>query len=297
VPGPRMMVDPPRFTPSQFGLLTVAELRGDGESHWQNGVTFETRCANLTASSGTTYDECIAVTGVGSPSPPPAKADNTNLRYRGATPFAVYAEFDCSTVGLDGARDQAADALERAESWQIERAFWTGQAAGTNNIAFPHLAHAGAEIVDAQQILLQTAVVTGGGPYPAAQALGVLEQRLADCHNGQGVIHVPPKALPRLEQTDSVERRGAGLQTTNGNLLAVGNGYPGTGPSGGAASDAEAWMFATGPLFVYRSQPRVLGYGAESFDRSENTIKLLAERTVVAGWDCCHFAVLVYLAA
>lgn len=297
MPGPRLIVDPPRFTPSAFGLLSVAELRGEGDQHWLNGVTFRTRCANLNAAQGTTYDECIAVTGTGAAPPSPPKADNTNLRWRGATPWTIYAEFDCSPVGMDQAENDAAEALDRSESWQLERAFWTGQAAGQNNIAFPHLAHSGAEILDSQQVLLQSPVVTGGGPYPIQQALGVLEQRLGDCHGGAGVIHIPPKVMPRLAGAMGVERRGAGLMTSNGNQLAVGNGYPGSSPLGQATDDTSAWIYATGPVFVYRSRPRILNFGAETIDRSENTVKLLAERTVVAGWDCCHFAVLVNLAA
>src|SRR5215218_4342124 len=194
--GPRKLVDGPRFTPSTYGLLSVAELRGaDGDDHWQNGITFETGCLTTTPTNATTYDECMAVTGVGAPSPPPAKADNTNYRWRAAMPFTVYAQFDCSAVGLDQATNKAEEALTRGEAWQIERAFWTGQAAGTSNIAFPHLAHSAAEIVDTQGILLQSPAVTGvsgypasAGPWPIAQGVGILEKLLADCANGVGVV-------------------------------------------------------------------------------------------------------------
>jgi hypothetical protein len=249
----------------------------------------------VTANTATTFDECIAVTGAGSPSPPPAKADNTATRWRGATPFTVYAQFDCSPVGLDRARDKAEEALARGESYQIERAFWTGQAAGTNNIAFPHLAHTGQEIPDAQGILLQSPVVTGGGAYPITQGLGVLEGLMADCLNGQGVVHVPPRVLPKLAGAMAVTARGGTLTTSNGNLIAVGNGYPGTSPLGQAAATGEAWIYGTGPVVVYRSEPQFSRYGAETLDRTENTIRLLAERTALVAWDCCHFAVLINL--
>jgi hypothetical protein len=303
VAGPRKLVDGPRFTPSTYGLLSVAELRGgDGDDHWQNGITFETGCLTTTPTNATTYDECIAVTGVGSPSPPPAKADNTASRWRGATPFTVYAQFDCSPVGLDRARDKAEDALARNESWQIERAFWTGQAAGINNIAFPHLAHSAAELSDAQGILLQSPAVTGvggypatSGPWPIAQGLGILEQLLADCANGQGVVHVPAKVLPKLAGAMAVTQRGGTITTSNGNLLAVGNGYPGTGPGGQTTTQDAAWIYATGPVVVYRGQPQFSRFGADTLDRSENTIRLLAERTALVAWDCCHFAVQVSL--
>jgi hypothetical protein len=292
-------VDPPPFTPSPYGLLSVAEVRGDGDAHWQNGITYTTRCPNLNALQGTTFDECIAVTGVGSPSPPPAKADNTNLLHRGATPVTVYAEFDCAPVGLEGARDAAREALEQSESWQLERALWTGQAAGVANIAFPHLAHGGAAVLDAQGVTLQSPVVTGGGPYPIQQGLGLLEELLGNCLNGQGVIHVPVRAIPVLDARSGggLSSRGGVLQTANGNRIAAGNGYPGTSPLGVAPGTGEAWIYATGPVVVYRGPVRVLNWGADVFDRAENTMRLLAERTVLAAWACCHAGVLINLTA
>jgi hypothetical protein len=304
VAGPRSLVDEPRSTPSSYGLLSVAELRGgDGDPHWQNGIQFETQCPSLAAATATTFDECIAVTGVGAPSPPPSKADNTFYRWRAAMPFTVYAQFDCSMVGLDQATNKAEEALTRGEAWQIERAFWTGQAAGTNNIAFPHLAHSAAEIVDSQGILLQSPAVTGvsgypanAGPWPIAQGVGILEKLLADCANGVGVVHVPPQVIPKLAGVMGISQRGPVLYTSNGNQLAIGNGYPGTGPGGGTLGQDAAWIFATGPVVVYRGPVRVLS-SPEAFDRSENTVRLQAERTVLAAWDCCHFAVQINLTA
>ena len=303
MPGPRQQVDGPRYVPGTFGLLSVAELRGGEGDHWENGISFETGCLSATPSSSTTFDECIAVTGIGSPSPPPAKADNTSNRWRGATPFTIYAEFDCSPVGLAQADRKAQEVLARNESYQIERAFWTGQAAGVNNIAFPHLAHSAAEITDAQGILLQSPAVTGvggfpatAGPWPIQQGLGILEQLLGDCLNGQGVIHVPPRVLPKLAGAMAVTARGGTLMTSNGNLLAVGNGYPGTGPGGQTTTQDAAWIFGTGPVVVYRGPVRFIA-GAEAFDRSENTLRLLAERTALVAWDCCHFAVQINLTA
>lgn len=304
--GPRKLVDGPRFTPSAYGLLSVAELRGNeqGDTHWQNGVTFETTCPNLNASTATTFDECIAVTGVGAPSPPPAKADNTNQVWRGATPFTIYAEFDCSAVGLAAAESKARDALAIQASWQIERALWTGQAAGVNNIAFPHLAHAGQAVLDAQGITLQSPAVTGvggypggGGPWPVAQGVGILEKLMADCLNGVGVVHVPVQVLPELTKAMAVTVRGQSYYTPNGNQLAVGNGYPGTGPAGQAPNQDTAWIFGTGPVVVYRGEPRVIDYGPEAFDRAENTMRLLAEQTCLAAWSCCQFAVQLTLTA
>src|SRR5690606_33000359 len=116
---------------------------------------------------------CLTVTGTGAPPAPAAKTDNTDQTFRGATPFTVYAEFDCSPVGLGDAQTVAAEALARVEAQQVEAAFRTGTAGGVT-VTFPHLA-ADAEVLDTQDIVLQTAatpVVTGAD---VAHALGELE--------------------------------------------------------------------------------------------------------------------------
>jgi hypothetical protein len=296
VPTPRAIVGPPRFTPSRFGLLSVVEDRGAGtsDSHWQNGITYETRCL---IGGGTTYDECIAVTGGAGSSPPPPPlplAANTSRQMRGATPFTIYAEFDCSPVGLQDAADIARTALDQVESWQIERAVWTGSA-GNRTIVFPHLAHSSGAITDTDGVLLQPNLpVTGsGGPLSPGDAIGVLEALLADCYNGVGVIHVPVRALSPLMRTMAIVRVGDHLETAAGNLVAGGAGYPGTGPNGAAAPAGEQWLYATGAVMMYRGPVIVPGATNEQFDRAKNTYRLIAYRTVVVGWDCCHYAVRV----
>jgi hypothetical protein len=88
------------------------------------------------------------------------------------------------------------------------------------------------------------------------------------------------------------------MTTKNGNKVAIGGGYPGSGPDGAPRAANTTWLYATGNVFGYRSNVRVRApQGAESIDRSNNTIKMIAERTYVLGWDCCHFAVQAFLGA
>lgn len=300
--GPRLPVDHPPFTPSPYGLLSVVQFITSASSHWQNGVTWTSHCLE-TGMGNSTYDECIAVTGVGDVAEPPTKNENVDAIDRGATPFTPYVRFDCATVGNDEATLVATDALAQAEPWQVERAFWTGLVEG-RSIVFPHLA-ANATLRDAQNVLLQSAAsVVATGSFDPAAGLGLLEAALADCYNGVGVIHVPVKALPTLSAWGLV-RRDAGrdgvtgqlgrqLRTANGNLVAVGAGYPGTSPAGAAAGTEQSWIYATGAVFAYRGPVRY-ARERESIDRSSNTISMIAERTYVLGFDCCHVAVLVDL--
>jgi hypothetical protein len=275
-------------------LLSVAQqVTADGP-HWQNGVTWQTRC--LSPMGRSTYDECIVVTGSGEPPPEPnAKTDMVDLAYRGATPFTAYAKFDCALSGMEDALKIATDALAQSESWQVERAFWTGLVDG-QVVAFPHLA-ANAVIDDAQSIELQSAasIVATGAALDPVTGLGLLEAALADCYNGVGVIHMPVKALPTFQAHSLVFAQNGKLRTLNGNLVAVGGGYPGTSPSGVASTSGEAWLYATGAVFMYRSDVKVPSDKVSSINRTTNTREMIAERTYVLGWDCCHHAVLVDL--
>lgn len=292
--GPRLIVNPPTFTPSPYGLLSVVQQVTPDGPHWQNGVTWQTSCPSPLSRS--TYDECIAVTGSGeAPPEPAAKTDNVDMLYRGATPFTVYAKFDCSLSGMDDALKIATGALAQGESWHVERSFWTGLADG-RVIVFPHLA-ADSELVDPQSIELQSpaSIVVTGAAVDVATGLGLLESALADCYNGVGVIHVPVKLLPTLQAYDLVTAQNGKLRTLNGNLVAVGGGYPGTSPSGVAPATGEAWMYATGAVFMYRGDVQIPSDKVSSINRATNTREMIAERTYVLGWDCCHYAVLVDL--
>lgn len=286
--GARQIVDPPTHTSLPYGLWDTIQHPAPTGPHWQQGVTWIERCPD----GGTTYDECLAVTGMGAPPEPSAKADNVDQTFRGATPFTVYTEFDCSPVGLSDAATAASDALARVEQHQVEAAFWTGTAGG-QSLVFPHLA-ADAEVLDTQSIILQpvaTPVVTG---VDVVTGLGELEQALAECYPGQGVIHVSRSVLPSLASWNLAVEADGRLMTPAGNLIVVGGGYPGTSPAGAAFPEGESWIYATGPVFGYRGDVFVTSV-RDSLDRSENTVRMIAERTYVIGFECCLLAALVYL--
>lgn len=285
---PRLTVPPPTFTPTPNGLLSVVQARFDEQDpHWRFGVTYQPLCGN----ASTTYDACLAVTGTGGPPLPGAKSATASNTARGATPFTVFAEFDCSPAAWDEQAAQLAEqALTRYESAQVERAFWTGVAGG-KTVAFPHLA-ADAEVLDSSAILLQTAATpVTGAVLDIVEGLGRLESALASCLNGAGVIHVPVVLGAALDGWGLLHKDGPRWRTANGNLVALGAGYPGTGPDGTTPTNA-AWMYATGPVFAYRSGVETMP-PASIVDRSTNTVAGIAERTYVLGWDCCHYAVLI----
>lgn len=287
----REYVSAPAFTSRPFGLLSTlrTETRNPTNRHWQAGVTYEPLCAV----ASTTYDACFAVTGSGSaPAPPaPAKSETSQLTKRGATSFTVYSTVDCSAPGfwerLEELRDRA---LTEAEHYQVERAFWTGTAAG-QPVVYPHLA-ANAAVTDDAGVTLQTAatvVVSGAVALDIVEALGRLEATLGDCYDGVGVIHVPLVLAPALANANLLIRDGFRYRTPTGNVIVLGAGYTGSSPAG-VSSGASAWMYATGAMFVYKGDLEVVS-GRESINRATNNLRTLAERTFVIGWECCHIAV------
>jgi hypothetical protein len=297
VAGARQIVNGPSFTPLPNFLWDAAQHPGTDGPHWQQGVTWQDLCGG----ASTVMEECIAVTGTGgTPAAQGSMASTSLLSNRGATPFTVYAEFDCAPVGQDYLTDKAADALARNEAYQVSRAFWTGTAGSSGGTAqttvWPHLA-ANTTLDDAQGIRLQTAaspLVTGG--EDAAVALGQIESSLAQCYGGQGVIHIPYTALPTFTSRMLIlpESPTGPLRTLAGNLVVPGTGYTGSSPAGAAPAAGTAWIYATGAVFGYRSDVFVRPFPG-TFDRAENTVKYMASRTYLFGFECCHYAALVTL--
>jgi hypothetical protein len=286
----RMLVDPPNRVPMPYGLFTVAQPRSDGDQHWRAGVEWMPLCGG----AGTTIDfMCVS----GAPNLP--FVDTGGRDFRGALPFTVFSEIDCAPVGdtWNQAYIDVTNLLQTTEEFQVERAFWTGQAAGFNDQVQPHLAANTAVVtpvvVGGLAVTMQTAaVVVSGGPQTMSAGIGMLEGALAACYVGAGVIHVPQAAIPQLAFLGMIYRDGKNLRTYNGNLVIAGAGYPGTSPSGAAPPTGTTWIYATGQMFIYRGD--ITTFTRESsLNRTNNTFKAVAQRTYVLGWDCCHFAVQV----
>jgi hypothetical protein len=284
--GPRALASPPTFDPRNFGLLSVVQARYDEpDAHWRNGVIWQDTCGL----GGNTYDPFCLPEGTGNT--PADKADNIDWNTYGANPFNVFAEVDCSPVGYsqEEQRARAVDALTRTEAYQVENVFWTGTAGGDADKVYPRLA-ANAAVTDATlfpvvQLQCAATAVTGSTILDMVEGLGRLEAALAACYQGKGVIHVPVLLAAQMFQWNLVEASGGQLRTKMGNLVAIGAGYPGTGPTGTLISNA-LWIYATGPIFAYRSAPETFAF-REMFDRTTNTLKTIVERTYVLGYSCC----------
>lgn len=308
----RVLVDPPPFTPLRFGLLSAAiDRTAEAPDHWRTGVTWQSHCPDADG----TYDPCLVETRDDvdptmtetdpAPEPDPKAETDTNLDVedeqaslflRGATPFTVYNRQDCSPVGFwERAQDLGVQALTRVESHQVERIFDDGitRNLGGAQTAYPHLRDDTGLVDDTGATLQTAAQVVTASPVDIVEGLGRIQAALADCYHGRGVIHIPAVLGAELMAHTLTIRSGAVLETLLGNRIALGTGYEGIGPSGETAPDV-AWVYATGAVFYYRSDIRV-NQLVDSYDREFNTVQMIAERTYVFGWDCCHLAIPVHI--
>lgn len=289
--GPKTLVPPPTFDPRNFGLLSVVQPRYDEpDEHWRNGVIWQDICGL----GGSTYDPFCLPTGTATT--PAEKSDNIDWNTYAATPLTVFAELDCSAVGFtqEEMRVRGATALTQTETYQLERAFWTGQASGDSNIIYPHLA-ANAVVNDTTllpvpQLQCAATTVTGSVILDVAEGLGRLEAAFSALYQGKGVIHVPTALTESIFTQHIAQISGTQLRTGLGNLIAVGAGYPGTGPDGTSLPNA-VWVYMTPPIFAYRSAQFSYRF-VQMFDRSANTYKMIVERTYVLGYSCCALVAL-----
>lgn len=292
--GARLPVKAPGFTLPPYGLLTAVEMRNPGDPHWQAGVEWQSVCGG----GGNTYDECVWLNSTTGSilAEPPAKSATADTSTWGATPFTVFEEIDCSPVGfIEESEKRVRDTLARNEQYKVEQIFWTGTVAGHTPAQYPHLASL--ETVRATEasgftVTLQNATTTITGTGLCAQAaLGQLEDAFADCYRGVGVIHVPLSLIPYFDEAYLLHRDGKRLVTTNGNTVVAGSGYPGTSPAG-AVTAGHQWIYMTPPIFAYRGKVRTFPQES-TLDRGVNTVKAVAERNYLLGYDCCLVAIAV----
>lgn len=280
------------FTAPTFDLLSTATQLDLADAHWRMGITWEPLCPE---SSGT-YDPCSAIVdnaGTIERAPePPAKTATTEWQTRAATPFTAYSRIDCSPVGQwDQLSETNQQALLRSEARFVETAFWTGVAGG-QTVVFPHLA-SDTVVEDGGDLLQPAATVVTGIAQQIAVGLGMLEDAIRDCYPGVATIHMPIRLAALASMHDLIEVRAGRMYTKIGSKVVIGD-YPGTAPNGQPDPDAPppvTWMYATGEVFYARERTPTRFTIAESFDRSVNTVEVIAERTYVIGWDCCLFAI------
>lgn len=272
--------------PALYGLLSSAvTVVNDDSVHWQNSFHYETLDC---AAEVRVRSMCAASQAVTSKE---AGDDALHLQY---FPFEVQADFRCSTMSRRPAelRDLAEQAMEACAQKAVEKEFWDGdlaQVAQEDDAEFPNRY---LSMDSATNVTPSGAAATG---VKSKYGLALLEQAIADCGCGiKGTIHATRAVASALGLKGKNDR----LETNLGNMLVAGTGYSGRGPGGVAAPAGKAWMYATGPVTVRLGEIVVFADDSENVDRKSNTILATASRPAAVTWNsCCHYAVLVDLAA
>lgn len=276
IPNARLLVAPPSRTPLPYGLLSAAQMPASTDIHWQNGVQIEPD----------TCERASIFTSVCA-SEPVDKLPTATTELRCSDPFTVYTMPVCATVGYYAeAERRAVGALTSGEARAVEREFESGEF-GTN----PHLAANTAIVTGADGCIEQTAATVPFTGAPSVDhAIAHLESALAECYGNEGVIHVPPVVAARAARYFLFTKDGPRLRSPAGHLVVIGSGYRGLSPAGAVPPHDSPWLYATGAVFVYRSEINVTSGREAAVDKAKNSVYLVAERTYVVGWDCCHFA-------
>ena len=272
--------------PALYGLLSSAvTVVNDDSVHWQNSFHYETLDC---AAEVRVRSICSANQEVSSSAP---EDGALHLQY---FPFEVQADFRCSTMSRRPAelRELAEQAMEACAQKAVEKEFWDGdlaQVAQQDDAEFPNRYLAS----DAATNVTPSGSTTAG--VKSKYALALLEQAIADCGCGiKGTVHATRAVASALGMKGKNDR----LETNLGNMLVAGTGYSGRGPDGQAAPPGMAWMYATGPVTVRLGEIVVFADDSENVDRRANTILATASRPAAVTWNsCCHYAVLVDLAA
>lgn len=278
----------PACVPTRFGLRSVADVSVDGTAGWTKGLEWDELACG--------YDPGI-VSGQCPTLPEQRKTAVRGYGTNYADAFAVYAGWECSTGGLtlSEAWDNAEELLERNWWRTLERAFWLGVDQDDNPI---RTTLASSEVTD---------LTPFDGALEISSGVAKLESFAGDCFDCEPIIHAN-RGIGTYLQERGLLLREDGMQTlaATGTRVALGGGYPISGPSptesgeSGAEelADGEAWLYVTGSVKITHSNtfftpPKNDLAGA--VDREVNDITIFAERFAAFQLGCCVGAVRVNL--
>lgn len=273
---PRVTVAAPTLSPLPFGLLSVA-AEAPRDEHALFGVQYEPVSGVIGGVVG--LDLNLAPTGTLTPEH--VEVDGT-LPTIFTEPFLIHAvvtgHFAPNSLSIGELQDRAGTKLALSASRWIERGLYTGASGGAA------LAAAGTATLAAS-------------PVAPWVGIGLLEGWIADTVGAQGVIHAPRLAVASLTHNQLTDTAGPRLLTRDLDTpIAAGAGYLNTAPGGAAAAAGVAWLYATGPVLVNRSETllRVTPDGAKA-DLVHGSATAYATEVVSVGFEAGVVAVPITL--
>lgn len=264
--GPVTSIDGPLPQRRLYTLLDTAEIVPTGDERWGNSGYVDPYPSDVPS----VWQPCVEGSET---KPDPDTQPDPDLFLS----FGVVLPIFCS-AGRGGdynrLRERGIRAFEATESYGVESGF--GRGVGTS----PSLAN------QAQG----AAILNSGTAVKPSVGFGLLEDYIGENSGRMGMLHTTPKGAALADEANLLERstgNGARLTTILGTPVAVGAGYVGLAPAGkSAAGTDQAWVFATGPVQVRRSEIIVPGDGmGQVLDRSLNDVTLYVERNYLVTWD------------
>lgn len=262
VPNPVPIVDRYGLFTVATGPLTLPQVARGGGIQYETGVCVLPKSVQV---------EC-------GPSDPEKVIESTSDFIVG-TPFIVYSELTCGTVGMtqERARTILMERLKAGEQAVVENVFST-QAVGQS----PGLS-------DNPDVVTVTAVTTG-----IIDSVSVLEEAFYSAYGLTGTLHVPHVLAARLQEGGMLRWDGRQWRTPAGSLVSIGN-YAGNEPDGDAPAAGISWLYMTGQVTIWRTPDSEIFIPpfAMSIDRASNQISMVAEREYVITIDCAVYATAV----
>jgi hypothetical protein len=272
---PPSLITPPAIVAGRRGLLAVATTPGDVPADWLHGVAFTPEpCA-----APEPLPWVVCDTDVDLPTDPETRPAASLWQ-----PIWLRGEDVCST--LDGFRFDERERRARANltataSWQAESEFSDAVASSQAGDENPHLTDPTGWVT--------VASATAGTPEPAAFALALLEQDLAECLHGQrGMLHAPPAVVALWDAAGQLHMEGQVLVTANDNVVVAGSGYSGNEPDGSAPDAGSLWAYGTALVYQVRGEATTEGEASERVDRAQNTVVTwVTQPLLVFTSPCC----------
>lgn len=255
---PEIEVEAPTRRPLPFGLFSAANERSETR-RWQNGVEWLSPGCSTPFVTGDVCEDGIQF------------ESNKGNAMGEASPFTVYAPFECSPVAWT---EQSAQAVAEArllagEESAVERVLMTGATGNSPSLQ-----------ADAETIT--------DTPVSPGVLIAELEQWLGESYGALGVLHVSRYGATLLADAGLIKESGSRMLTKIGTPVSVGAGYPNVGPDGSEAGPGQFWAYMSPSVFFYRGA--VASDVGATLDKKKNDLLATSFRSYVVGYDDCGVA-------
>lgn len=267
--GPRPLPRPWATAITTYSPLVSPEFDPDarGVKRWLNGVKFQSfGCDKIV---GVALDPCVE-----------RISERQTLGGQVAfNAFGVEVGVHCSTLSF-GEDQSALQEYVRAHT-EVSRSAVIAAQLETGGLS-PDPANPDPSLAGDAQVI-------SGTFADASSALAVIEDALGDLlDGGQGMIHMTPGTLIRLQAGGGLRFDGRLWYTATGHIVIADAGHQGVSAVTGALAQGESWIYGTGPVFLKVDDVlSIVGDSWENFDWERNELYVDVEQYALLMFDPC----------